>query len=83
VTPSIPIQVLNAITRPQLWMPSISTGQRNFTLLGQSNVTYVIQQSPDLINWLSVATNYSPAPIRAVSLAAPDTWDFYRAVASP
>jgi hypothetical protein len=58
-------------------------GQLNFTLTGQSNITYVIQQSPDLINWTPVATNFSPSSIQPISVSPPDTQDFYRAVASP
>jgi hypothetical protein len=77
------IQVYDAITPPQLSQPSASAGQLNFTLLGQSNITYVIQQSPDLINWTPVATNFSPASVLPVSLSPPDTQDFYRAVANP
>jgi hypothetical protein len=77
------IQVYDAITPPQLSQPTNSLGQLNFTLLGQSNVTYVIQQSPDLINWTAVATNFSPASVLPVSVSPPDTQDFYRAVANP
>jgi hypothetical protein len=77
------IQVYDAITPPQLSQPTNIMGQLNFTLLGQSNVTYVIQQSPDLINWTSVATNFSPASDLPISVYPPDTQDFYRAVANP
>jgi hypothetical protein len=77
------IQVYHAITPPQLSQPAACMGQVNFTLLGQSNLTYVIQQSPDLINWTPVATNFSPTSILPVSISPPDTQDFYRAVASP
>ncbi len=83
-TAAIPIiQVLDAITPPVLCMPAVSSGQLNFTLMGQSNVTYLVQQSPDLINWVSVATNYSPTPNRPVSMSAPGAQNFYRAVTSP
>jgi hypothetical protein len=77
------IQVYNALTPPQLSQPAASLGQLNFTLTGQSNVTYVIQQSPDLINWSPVATNFNPGLILPVSIDPPDTQDFYRAVAVP
>jgi hypothetical protein len=77
------IQVYNSITPPQLSQAAANTGQLNFTLTGQSNITYVIQQSPDLINWTPVATNFSPASIQQVSVSPPDAQDFYRAVASP
>jgi len=77
------IQVYDAITPPQLSRTTNNMGQLNFTLTGQSNVTYVIQQSPDLINWTAVATNFSPAADLPVSVYPPDTQDFYRAVANP
>jgi hypothetical protein len=84
VTVAVPIiQMLNALTAPQLSLPQIGMGQLNFTLAGQSNVTYVIQQSPDLATWTPAATNYSPNPIRPVSIPLAGTQDFYRAVASP
>jgi hypothetical protein len=77
------IQVYDAITAPQLSQPADSTGQLNFTLTGQSNIIYVIQQSPDLINWTPVATNFSPSAVQQISVSPPDGQDFYRAVASP
>jgi hypothetical protein len=48
-------------------------------------VTYVIEQSRDLLNWTPVATNYSPNPGRSVSLLVPSSasQDFYRAMAAP
>ena len=51
-----------------LSQPAASLGQLNFTLTGQSNITYVIQESPDLINWTPVATNFSPASVLPVSI---------------
>jgi hypothetical protein len=77
------IQVYNAITPPLLSLPSACMGQLNFTLAGQSNVTYVIQQSTDLLNWTAVATNFSPASVQTVTVVPADTQDFYRAVAAP
>jgi hypothetical protein len=77
------IQVYNSITPPKLGQPSLRQGQLKFMLTGQSNVTYFIEQSPDLINWAPVATNYSPNTNRTVRIAPPDTQDFYRAVAGP
>jgi len=58
-------------------------GQLNFTLTGQSNVTYVVQQSSDLVNWTPVCTNFALTPIVPISISPPDTQDFYRAVTSP
>ncbi|HEY3861870.1 MAG TPA: FlgD immunoglobulin-like domain containing protein [Verrucomicrobiae bacterium] len=77
------IQVYHSITLPRLSLPTASLGQLNFTLTGQSNVTYVIQQSTDLINWTSIATNFSPQTVQTVSVNPADTQDFYRAAAMP
>jgi hypothetical protein len=77
------IQVYNSITPPQLTQPTNNMGQLNFTLLGQSNVTYVVQQSPDLINWTPVATNFSATSVIPIWVSPPDAQDFYRAVANP
>jgi hypothetical protein len=83
-TVAVPIiQVYNALTPPQLSVPTNCMGQINFTLTGQSNVTYVIQQSPDLMNWTPIATNLSLTAVLPVSVSPPDTQDFYRAVTSP
>ncbi len=77
------IQVYNSITPPQLSQATDSLGQLTFTLLGQTNLTYVIQQSPDLINWTPVATNFSSTSVLSISVSPPDSQDFYRAVANP
>jgi hypothetical protein len=77
------IQAYNALTPPSLSNPWLSAVGLNFTLQGQSNVTYVIQQSPDLMNWTPVATNYSPYDDSPISIPFADNQDFYRAVTSP
>ncbi|MGO8701296.1 MAG: hypothetical protein ACLQVY_26710 [Limisphaerales bacterium] len=87
-TAAVPvIQALNALLPPPLSNPSyaVASSELSFSLLGQSNVTYVIEQSPDLLNWTPVATNYSPNAKRAIGipLSPSDAQDFYRAVAAP
>jgi len=83
-TVAVPIiEVLDALTAPQLCGPCACMGQLSFMLAGQSNVTYVIQQSPDLVNWTPAATNYSPNPTRTVSMPMDGSQGFYRAVISP
>jgi hypothetical protein len=77
------IQAYNALTPPSLLSPNLSALGLNFTLQGQSNVTYFIEQSPDMVNWTAVATNYSPATNRPISIPFADNQDFYRAAASP
>jgi len=77
------IQVYRTLTPPQLDQATNCMGQLNFTLTGQSSVTYVVQQSPDLVNWAPVCTNFALTPIVPISISPPDTQDFYRAVTSP
>jgi hypothetical protein len=74
------IQVYDTLTRPWLSNPAAPAGQFEFTLTGQSNVTYLIEGSPDLINWTPVATNYSTGPVRAVTVSAPGGASFFQAV---
>jgi hypothetical protein len=81
------IQAFNALLPPTLSSPNYATAssELSFSLLGQSNVTYVIEQSPDLLKWTPIATNYSPNPGRSISIPVPssDGQDFYRAMAVP
>jgi hypothetical protein len=81
------IQAYNALTIPSLGNaslagagPSLSATGLNLTLQGQSNVTYYIQQSPDLLNWTDVATNFSTSTSRSIPISFADSQDFYRAV---
>jgi len=46
-----------APTAPKLSTATAIAGQFVFQLQGQPDVPYVIQTSPDLINWTSVSTN--------------------------
>ena len=60
------IQAYNKITAPVLHNPVLGMNGLRLTLYGQSNITYVVQYSPDLVNWTPVATNYSPNAVRNV-----------------
>lgn len=60
------IQAYNKILAPSLRNPIADTNGLRFSLYGQSNITYVVQWSPDLINWTPVATNYSTSTNRTV-----------------
>jgi hypothetical protein len=77
------IQAYNALTPPSLLNPNLSALGLKFTLQGQSNVTYFIEQSPDLMNWTAVATNFSTSTNRPISIPFTDNQDYYRAVAEP
>jgi hypothetical protein len=77
------IQAYNALTAPLLLNPNVDTNGINFTLQGQNNVTYWIEQSPDMMTWTAVATNFSAFATRAISIPYADNQDFYRAMAVP
>jgi hypothetical protein len=83
-TPAISVvQVYNSILQPTLVNPVIDPCGLSFTLQGQSNVTYVIQDSADLINWTNMATNFSTSVNRTVHVPACGGQNFYRALTSP
>jgi hypothetical protein len=81
-TVAIPIvQIIGAgPANPTLSSPVYSNGFVHFTLFGESNVTYIIQASTDLVNWVSVATNTSVLAARQITLPAPSGVSYYRAV---
>ncbi len=89
-TAALPVmQVYQAFTPPSLGNPAMGvdpTGVAQIlqlTLQGQSNVAYLVEESPDLVNWAVVATNYSTAPDRILTIQAPAQQGFYRAVVAP
>jgi len=71
------------ISSTTLSSPVYSSGQFQVTLNGQPNVTYVIQASTNLVNWTPVATNNSASATRFITVAAPSSYSFYRALVSP
>ena len=80
-TTAVPIlQIYDAFTQPVLTNVAASGSRIGFTLQGQSNVTYVIESSCDLIQWSPVATNYDIVPNRAVTLPGTNSACFFQAV---
>jgi hypothetical protein len=71
------------VPMPELSTPHWSDGQFQFTLTGETNVNYVIQASADLQSWTSLATNSSPTAARDITINAPNSRSFYRAVLGP
>jgi len=65
---------------PELRNPAWSGGQFQFTLTGETNVNYVIQASTNLQSWTPLATNSSPNASRNITINAPNSRSFYRAV---
>jgi hypothetical protein len=77
------IQVYDTLAQPTLANPVARPGSVQFTLEGQSNVTYVIDQSFDLMNWTPVATNYSTNLDRNICIPTAGGPDFFRARTGP
>jgi hypothetical protein len=78
------IQAYNALLPPSLVNPAAEPGRLRFTLEGQSNVTYIIQGSSDLVNWAALATNFSATANRCVCVPVScGAQEFYRAVTAP
>jgi hypothetical protein len=78
------IQAYPSLTPPNLVDPVVGANTcLQFTLQGQSNVTYIVQASCDLINWEPVKTNYSANDNRCIRVPASASQNFYRAVTAP
>jgi flagellar hook assembly protein FlgD len=68
------------LTPPVLNAPSYAAGQFSFTLNGQTDVSYIIQNSLDLKTWSPVVTNTSASAIRQISVSAAGNVNFFRAI---
>lgn len=77
------VQLIPAITPPILEGAVGGPGQFQFTLTGQSNVTYLIEACSDLANWNTVATNFNTQPVSIIQTAPPDDITFYRVRVQP
>jgi hypothetical protein len=87
------IQVYNEIIAPTLTMPTVTTTTNEFeeqsqflqfSLLGQSNVTYLVESTTDLESWTPVATNYSSTLTeRPLTFSVTNETQFYRASVLP
>jgi hypothetical protein len=65
---------------PDLAGPVWTNGQFQFTLNGAEGVPYVIESSPDLMNWTPVVTNSDFSDVRLINFAAPDDANYYRSM---
>ena len=86
-TVSVPlIQVYSDITPPQFTAPTLNDtqDQLRFSLLGQSNVTYLVESTYDFTEWTPIATNYS-STLNERPFTVPITTDmtFFRASVAP
>ncbi|MDB6058640.1 MAG: hypothetical protein JWO95_2484, partial [Verrucomicrobiales bacterium] len=80
------IQVYPEILAPQFTMPTLNNTQDGvqFSLIGQSNVTYLIESTTDLATWSPVQTNYSSTLIeRPITVPLTNDVLFFRASVRP
>jgi hypothetical protein len=68
---------------PTLTAGAVTNGQVPLTLNGEASVQYIIESSPDLLNWSPVATNADNYSIRQITLPASTDVMFYRASRKP
>src|SRR5438270_9645339 len=69
---------LVTLADPQMTLsaPACTNGQIQFSLTCESGVSYVIESSPDMVNWTPVATNNDVGQVRAITLPACDAAGF-------
>ncbi|MGZ4975156.1 MAG: hypothetical protein ACXWDN_20530, partial [Limisphaerales bacterium] len=80
------IQIYSEITPPQFSTPALNDAQNGlqFSLLGQSNVTYLIESTTDLLTWSPVSTNYSSTLTeRPITIPLTNDVMFFRAAVRP
>src|SRR5436309_9261589 len=65
-----------------LGRPAWMGNQVQFTLTGESGVSYVVESSADLQTWAPVVTNSAVGITRVITTDAPSGARFYRAVRS-
>ena len=63
--------------------PIRTNGQLQFTLTGEPNVSYVLEQSADSQSWISILTNTSSSISRTITTDATGELSFYRASRGP
>jgi len=64
--------------------PSVSSNAFTFTLNAQSGVSYTIQASSNLLDWVAVGTNADPGITRTITITnPPDGPSYYRAARNP
>ena len=64
---------------PSVSGPVWTNGQFQFKLGGTAGAPYVIESSPDLINWQPVVTNTDPTNSRVIQIAGSQDVKFFRA----
>jgi hypothetical protein len=84
--PALSLTVFNfAPAAPMLSVLPAASGQFAFQLNGQPGTPYILQSSPDFINWTTVSTNHLAGPTLNVTNAVmpANSAQFWRAVWQP
>ena len=68
---------------PVLTNPIWNNGQFQFALNGQTNVSYILESSTDLLTWTAAITNSDSPATRLVSLPASGSQGFWRVARVP
>jgi hypothetical protein len=71
-----------AVTRPHHSLPTLAitvqTNQASLTITGESNRTYTVLSSPDLLNWSTNASFVSSNSVSQWSVPATNATRFFR-----
>jgi len=73
------LTVGGAHVAPILTNAFYANGQFSFLLLGEPNVTYVIEATSNFGTWIPVATNTAPTATRSITVNASSATSFFRA----
>jgi hypothetical protein len=80
------IQVYTEIIPPRFTCPIVNEtqDQLSFSLLGQSNVTYLVESTSDMITWTPMTTNYSSSlDERPFTVPITNCMTYFRASVAP
>jgi hypothetical protein len=77
------ITVDPAPVAPVLSAPSYANGIFEVTLVGEANVTYILQVSTNLDSWTSITTNTASTATREIAVPAAASRSYYRARIGP
>jgi hypothetical protein len=80
------IQLYSQIVPPQFTTPALNDTQDavQFSLVGQSNVTYLVESTTDFMTWSPVETNYSSTlDERPITVPLTNDMQFFRASVQP
>jgi len=77
--------LLVPLSDPQIALgaPVLTNGQVQLTLNGEPGISYIVESSPDLLNWTAIATNNDSGALRILTLEADAFAPYYRVSRAP